>query len=222
MRSSRLGLTNSYSPIPTLYFPPFHVKPDWIRAAEYAGIRPGTTQIAQMERYVGWLIDEAVPAGGIGPGEIHRLDRRHLADSLLFASEIPQSSQPIWDLGTGVGLPGVPLAICLPGSEFVLIDRSRRRIELLRRAIRILGLDNCRVVRDEIARLDGQAAVIVSRASLSPDALLPIVRSHLEPGGTAIVAGSWQSRPQHRGWTTIEIPQHVLDHTVWLLMMRRE
>jgi 16S rRNA (guanine(527)-N(7))-methyltransferase RsmG len=200
----------------------FHVKPPWVRAALYSGITPSEVQIQLMDRYRTWLLAEGLPAGGIGPAEPDRIDRRHLGDSLLFASQLPADVSTIWDLGSGVGLPGIPLAICLPETEFVLIDRSGRRCRLMRRAIRVLDLPNCRVEQAEVEDLEGKADAIVSRASLPPDELVAVVQSHLESGGVAIAAGSWRDRPSFRDWTTVEIPADALDQTIWLLIMRRQ
>lgn len=200
----------------------FHVKHHWLRAARFCGLDPDDRQMATMSRYHDWLRTEGIPAGGLGPGEGDRIDLRHLADAVLFASVFPGNVATVWDLGTGVGLPGIPLAICLPEIAFTLIDRSRRRTDLTGRALRILDLENCQVVTGEISDLAGGPDVIVSRASLPPDRLLPLARSHLEPGGVAVVGGSWRKRPRHHGWTTTEIPPDVLDQTVWLLIMRAE
>jgi 16S rRNA G527 N7-methylase RsmG len=198
------------------------VKPYWIRAAEYAGLTPTERQIEQMERYQTWLTTEGIAAGGIGPSETSRVDRRHLADSVLFAHQIGSETGKVWDLGSGVGLPGFPLAITHPGREFVLVDRSGRRVDLMKRALRILDLDNCTVVQDDISNLEPVLDTVVSRASLPPERLGEEMRRLLRPGGLAVVAGSWEQPPVHPRWETIEIPANVLDHTVWVLMMRRE
>ena len=198
------------------------MKPAWIRAAEYSGITPNDQQIEQMNGYARWLVTEGHQAGGIGPAETDRIDRRHLGDSVLFASQLPHDLSTIWDLGSGVGLPGIPLAICLPASRFVLIDRSGRRCHLMRRALRILELPNCQVQQADITDLTGTTDAIVARASLSPDELGDVISAHLEPGGLAVVAGSWLARPEFSGWTTVEIPADALDQTIWLLIMRRE
>jgi 16S rRNA (guanine527-N7)-methyltransferase len=147
------------------------------------------------------------------------LEQRHLADSLLFLVGLDQPEE-VWDLGTGLGLPGVPLAIAMPDTRFVLVDRSVRRIELLRRVIRILDLENCETLPIQIDDLEGPLPNIVARASLSPSRMLSTARRLLEPGGRAAVGGSWLNCPRHPGWETIEIPPYVLDHTVWLLIMR--
>lgn len=160
--------------------------------------------------------------GGIGPAEIERIDRRHLADSLLFAIGLPGDRREVWDLGSGAGLPGIPLAIALPETRFTLVDRSGRRVDLLRRAIRVLGLQNCQPVQGDINDLEGPVENIVSRASMPAEQLGETVRALLSPQGAAVTGGSWRERPEVRGWDTVEIPEDVLDQTVWLLIMRRE
>ena len=198
------------------------MKPAWIQAAGYSGIEPDETQIELMDRYQTWLTTEGFSAGGVGTNEPEQLDRRHLGDSLLFASQFPPYVPEVWDLGSGVGLPGIPLAILLPATEFVLIDRSGRRCHLLRRVVRILDLPNCRVEQTDIEDLEGTVDVIVSRASLPPEALGAVVERHLNPGGVAVAAGSWRNRPDFEDWTTVEIPPDALDQTIWLLIMRRQ
>lgn len=197
----------------------FHVK-HVLAAARYADIDLDDGQIGKLATYREWLRSEGHRSGGIGPAESNRLERRHLADSLLFAGFVT-SSREVWDLGTGVGLPGVPLAIALPDTSFVLFDRSGRRIDLLRRVVRILDLENCETVQGEIEDLQGPVETIVTRASLSPHMMLMQAHRLLRSSGRAIMAGSWSEAPQQPGWDTVEIPEYVLDQTVWLLIMRR-
>jgi 16S rRNA G527 N7-methylase RsmG len=104
----------------------------------------------------------------------------------------------------------------------ILIDRSGRRVDLLRRVTRILELPNCQVIHGEISDLTGTCGVIVSRATLPPQRLQQVMSRHLEPGGVGIAGGSWAARPEHEGWEISEIPRDVLDHTVWFLIMRRQ
>lgn len=199
----------------------FHVKPFCARAASYAGLDLDGSQSDLLERYGEWLATEGHRAGGIGPSEIERIDRRHLADSLLFASFLPEHGE-IWDLGSGVGLPGIPLAIALPDTRLTLVDRAGRRVDLMRRAIRVLGLQNCQALQGDIRSIEGPVGSIVARATLPPAELGQTVTRLLSPGGVAVAAGSWRERPEVVGWETLEIPEVVLDQTVWLLIMRRE
>lgn len=197
------------------------MKPYWVRAAEWGGLELSPEMYDRMNRYADWLADEGMSSGGIGSGELDRLDRRHLADSVLFASALDVPDR-VWDLGTGVGLPGIPLAICMPGTEWTLIDRSGRRVDLTKRVVRILGLENCQVVQGEIGDLDGRVPAIVARASLPPHQLHTVGERHLTSDGVMVAGGSWQRAPEHPGWSTVEIPSYVLDQPVWLLIMRRE
>jgi 16S rRNA G527 N7-methylase RsmG len=201
------------------------VKPDlWEGVAGSIGrsISPGQRTI--LLSYRDWLREEAIPAGGLGPEEAGRLEKRHIADSLLFYAgwERPDPPELLWDLGSGVGLPGIPLAVLLPETEVLLIDRSGRRVDLAKRAVRVLDLNNVTVQRAGVEALVGQAPMLVARAALPPDYLQPVMRRHLEPEGVAVVGGSWVAPPQLKspGWEIKEIPRDSLDRPVWLLIMR--
>ena len=201
----------------------FHVKPEeiWLRAAYWAGEELDTGQIGALHRYREWLLDEAINAGGLGPDEGERVDTRHIGDSLLFASAFDTVPGRLVDLGSGVGLPGIPLALLYPDSEIVLLDRAGRRADLCRRACRILELENVQVIQGEIAHLESGWDAVVSRATLPPVETGPVFHRLLAPGGTAVMGGSWQKRPEATGWDIVEVPVEVLDHEVWLLIMRR-
>lgn len=192
-----------------------------IGAARQVGVDLSSGQIERYERFANWLRNEGAPGGGIGPNELNRLEQRHIADSILFATQIPGDATEIWDLGSGVGLPGIPLAILRPETGVILIDRGGRRVDLARRAIRVLGLENCQVLQRDITDLEGEVGVLVSRASLTPEQLQPVISRLLTSDGVAVVGGSWSGQPSHPGWETVEIPADVLDQPIWLLIMRR-
>jgi len=201
----------------------FHVKHSqiWARCAQWVGVDLDPGAIERLDVYERWLDEEAIPAGGLGPGERHRLHDRHIGDSLLFAGGFDAIPDQVLDLGSGVGLPGIPLAIMLGDTNFTLLDRSGRRVDLMRRVTRILGLENVTVEQGEICDRSHQVTALVSRATIPPDQAREIFSPLLLPGGTAVLGGSWSHPPEYEGWTRVEIPPRVLDHTIWLLIMRQ-
>lgn len=198
----------------------FHVKSRdlWETILLAGGVKPSSEQLDRLDRYLQWLAEEAIPAGGIGPGEVDRLPDRHIGDSLLFLVPLPAVG-PILDVGSGVGLPGIPLAIALPEVEIVCLDRSGRRTDLLKRAVRVLDLKNVTVVEGAVEQVTTTYPAVVSRASIPPDQFRQVLDKLLEPGGIGIVGGSWTSTPEVPGYETREIGSKMLDIPVWILIM---
>ena len=136
--------------------------------------------------YASWLIDEAMPAGGIGPEEGERVWARHVADSLTFAGAVSARGTTA-DLGTGVGLPAIPLAIVHPASRIAAIDRSQRRIDLTTRAVRLLQLENVEPQLVDIEDLTTAFDGLTIRAVSGVDPTLRTVTRLLRPGGVAVM-----------------------------------
>lgn len=177
----------------------------------------------RLNRYQQWLRLEAIPAGAVGPQEAEHLPERHIVDSLLFSLGWQDQPTPteVWDLGTGVGLPGIPLAILYPSTDLVLCDRSETKIRLLRRATRILELHNTKLKVTDIREGDRSIPFAVSRACIPPPQLRPALERLLSPGGRAVIGGSYQRPPEYPGYRTLPIPTEILDKSGWLLIMDR-
>lgn len=115
----------------------------------------------------------------------------HLADSLAgLACEGLRSAGPVLDLGSGGGLPGLPLAIALPTTAFTLLESSSRKVSFLVRAIERCRVTNAEVVHDRAESFEagrGRYGVITARA-VAP---LPVVLEYAAPllriGGIAVV-----------------------------------
>ena len=115
---------------------------------------------------------------------------------------------------------GTPHLVPLrPETEFVLLDRSESRVELMKRVSRVLDLPNVEVRAGDIAGWVDQVDGIVSRGSLSPERAGLVFPRHLAPGGRAVIGGSWASPPDVTGFDLLEVPGTVLDQRVWLLIM---
>ncbi len=205
-------------------------------AAAWAGWSLSRQQGEALARYARWLRAEAIPAGALGPAEGARLWERHLGDALLFAVGWRGEAPPrtLLDAGSGVGLPGIPLAVLWGDTEVVLLDRSERRARLARRAVRSLRLPNVEVRRADLATVAPGWHGVVMRAVLSPPAALPAVARLLAAGGRAVVGlsrrsppeaaaaglGEWAQQPGTRV-RVLEVPAVLLDAPAWLLIMCR-
>ncbi len=73
---------------------------------------------------------------------------RHLLDSLTALPFV--SGEQILDVGTGAGLPGIPLALCRPSGRFVLLDSNGKKIRFLQHVVAELGLTNVEPVQSRI------------------------------------------------------------------------
>lgn len=117
-----------------------------------------------IRQYVDILVSRGVDWGLIGPREIGRLWERHILNSIALESLIPEGCR-VADVGSGAGLPGIPLAILRPDLEMILIEPMLRRSNFLTEALDELGLDDrVTVVRGRAEDADLHVDVVVSRA----------------------------------------------------------
>ena len=112
----------------------------------------------------------------VAPREREFLLTRHLLDSLSIASWLQEGS--LLDVGTGAGLPGLPLAIIDPEREVTLVDSAGKKIRFIRHVGRSLKLGNAHPVLGRIEDMDETAtfANITSRAFASLSDFVEAVR----------------------------------------------
>ncbi|MCB9499345.1 MAG: 16S rRNA (guanine(527)-N(7))-methyltransferase RsmG [Erysipelotrichaceae bacterium] len=80
---------------------------------------------------------------------------KHLFDSLAILDYFDYTNKKIMDLGTGGGFPGIPLAIMLPNTSFVLIDSTRKKCDFVESVAKTLGLINVKVICSRAEELGG-------------------------------------------------------------------
>ena len=123
-------------------------------------------RLDMARRYVAVLATDGIVRGLIGPREAERLWSRHVLNSAVVMTLIEPGARVV-DVGSGAGLPGIPLAIARPDCRVDLIEPLERRAHFLREVLQQLGLTGCRVVRgraqDVVSKCAG-ADVVTSRA----------------------------------------------------------
>ena len=145
-------------------------------------------RLALAEEYAGLLAGEATVRGLVGPREVPRLWERHLLNCAVVTDLIPEGSS-VCDLGSGAGLPGIPLAIRRPDLHVNLLEPLLRRSTFLDFVVLKMGLSNVSVHRGRAEDVKGEAGfqmafdVVTSRAVAPLERLagwsLPLAR----PGG---------------------------------------
>lgn len=123
-------------------------------------------RVSLARGYVELLGTDGVVRGLIGPRENDRLWSRHVLNSAVWHSLIGPDDL-VADVGSGAGLPGIPLAIARPDLRLVLIEPLERRTVFLAEVIERLGLANVWVVRGRAERVVeevGSVNVVTSRA----------------------------------------------------------
>jgi len=146
-------------------------------------------RIGVAERYAELLAGIGVEWGLIGPREVERLWDRHLLNCAALA-ELFEPGERVADIGSGAGLPGLPLAIAKPGVRVVLVESLLRRAEFLRTVVADLELD-VEVVRGRaedaaVREAVGGCDAVVSRAVASLDKLARWSLPLLRPGGRMV------------------------------------
>jgi 16S rRNA (guanine527-N7)-methyltransferase len=139
------------------------------------------------EKYARLLAGPGVERGVLGPAEADRIWERHLLNSAAIARLVPARGSLV-DVGSGAGLPGLVLAILLPGVQVTLVEAMARRVAFLEECVSELALPNVEVVRGRAEELAGRMAadVVTARAVAPLDKLAGLCLGLLRPGGKVL------------------------------------
>lgn len=124
--------------------------------------------------------------GLVSKGDLRRLRERHIRDSLTL---LPWCQGRLLDVGTGAGLPGVPLAIARPDAPVLLLERSERKSRFLRQAIIELDLSNVELAVADAATHPAERTfdTVAARALAPPPAAWQLMRRFLAADGVGLL-----------------------------------
>jgi 16S rRNA (guanine527-N7)-methyltransferase len=144
------------------------------------------SQIELARKYARMLAENSDELGLLGPRELDKLWSRHILNSAVVA-QLLEPGDRVADVGSGAGLPGIPMAIAKPDASFVLIEPMERRSSWLQQVATDLGLENVEVIRARAEELEfADFDVVTARAVAALDKLLKICVPLLKPGGSVI------------------------------------
>lgn len=140
------------------------------------GLEAPPGAIDRLLAYMGLLKEWSGTYNLVAPREREFLLTRHLLDSLSIARWLQPGS--LLDVGTGAGLPGLPLAIIKPDMQVTLIDSAGKKIRFIRHVGRSLGLENIHPLQQRVEDLEGGRtyANITSRAFATLKTFVEAVR----------------------------------------------
>lgn len=145
------------------------------------------------EQYVARLASDGVTRGLIGPREVSRLWERHVLNSAAIADAVPEGARVV-DVGSGAGLPGIPLALARPDITLTLVEPMARRVEFLEEVVAGLAAPaglSWRVVRGRaedrpVVSAVGPVDVVTARAVAPLPRLVGWCRGLLRPGAQLV------------------------------------
>jgi 16S rRNA (guanine527-N7)-methyltransferase len=156
--------------------------------------RLGEHQKDLLHAYAALLLEKAVRLGFVAASDAGRLWDRHVLDSLRALPCLRASDLMVVDVGSGAGLPGIPLAIARPETRFTLVEPKQRRAALLEAIVASLELPNASVAVRRAEGLGLRADVCLSRALADPAESWRMASPLLAGGGRLVYwAGrSWE------------------------------
>jgi 16S rRNA (guanine527-N7)-methyltransferase len=164
------------------------------QACEQRGLALSSAQLEALTHYLTLLVRWRPHLNLTGLRDTERMLEVLIVESLDFLyGEFFPSGIRVLDLGTGAGVPGIPLAVCRPEVRFTLLDRSEKKITFLRHVVASLHVENCQPccgTAEDLARRLPPAErfdVVVSRGVGSVVHLMRLTAPLLQPGGRLLL-----------------------------------
>ena len=139
-------------------------------------------RIELARAYAAALARDSDTLGLLGPRELSILWSRHILNSAVVAELVPAGAS-VADVGSGAGLPGIPMAIAQPNAHFTLIEPMERRSDWLIAVIEELGLTNVTVKRARAEEVGDVFDIVTARAVSALPKLLRLTVDLTRSGG---------------------------------------
>ena len=212
--------------------PPEPRTPD---TAELAALRAGARRILGRDltetearlayKYVNILIKWQKVHRLLGSSEPRWIVDRIFLDSLLFLRILPPGVREILDVGSGAGVPGIPLKLVVPELRLTMVEARQRRASFLSNAVRELSLQDVRVIPGRLESMVREAPdrfdAVVARCAGDVSYLFGLGAHLVQPGGVVIAAGPPEEHPLLVG-TWITVPGVKAGETRRFAVYRRE
>lgn len=191
-------------------------------AALLRELRLPETSLSPLMAHARAVAEDAERLGLIGPEDLDVVLTRHSGDSLLFALVRAPAPGERWaDVGSGAGFPGLPLACCYPGTDFVLIEPLRKRAGFLELQAARLGLGNVTVLTARASEVDPGFDVATARALAEPALAMEVLLRLVEPGGTALIAVGAGAAAPHNA-VELDVSRPLIDSPGRLFMISHD
>lgn len=153
---------------------------------ELAGVQDAAGKAATLEAYVDLLLQFNASMNLIGPMDRELIVAELILDSLVPAFVWPAGKTAV-DVGSGAGLPGIPLAVAFPEVQFCLVEPRKKRAQFLKIAAHRLGLKNIEVFEKRIEDLPPRSFdIATSKAVFQPVEFLDVMGHWVGSGGALI------------------------------------
>ncbi len=184
-------------------------------------------QLDQLLDYVALIQTWNKAYNLVGTSDTKSLIQKHILDSLAIVPYVTKS--PVLDVGSGAGLPGIPLAIMLPDISFTLLDSNGKKARFMRQVVIQLKLENVEILQTRIEQFEAEILpkTVLSRAFAPLEKALELLASVCEHRGLIqIMLGTYPKQlPSNKDVSHIDVLPIVvpgLDSNRHLLIAQRD
>ena len=160
----------------------------WIDLAARASLPLSQQQVALLNRYLDLLLQANARMNLTRITDRAQAEVQHVGDSLTLLPFIPIGPLRIADIGSGGGVPGIPLAIARPEAHFTLVESTKKKAAFLRQAVEQMGLTNILISdqrAEDLAQSDQRETfdIVIARAVATLDWLVEWAMPLVKKGG---------------------------------------